>query len=260
MEIVPIVILVSAVAAAVGYSMRTMVVPTTRSSEPQVFNLEISEAYQRISELVSKGEVGAHQWTITDSIVNQYIIAKLRFSHKLETLQTAAVTGVVNFDFKSEGENKTMVRWFSTWEIMSDKSTARKVEKLTDSWIFTALTAPEQNLAIVTKTSRFDSKADPDRTFDRLIQRLSSNQDATTKWSIEESEKPSKILGTLAHIDLHRRSAICSAVVEFALDAENTGTKVVCTYSFDPKFSLEKIEVFRQLTDEWMTLVLWTAS
>ncbi len=247
--------LVTSVAVVAGI---TRMSKPTRSPAPQIFDLGIDEAYQRILKLLSKEHVGAHHWTIEEAIDNACIITRLEYS-ETEALRLLNCNGVFNFDFKKIGDTQTMVRWFCTWDSWCDSAAIAKVEKLSDSWIKTALSDPGHTIAPIILNTEVDSKLNPDMAFKRLLQRLSTSNDSTSKWVVHDYEKPSTILAKLDHLDLHKKQVRCSAEIKFAFNTNGIKTKLICTYTIDPKYSMEKIQPFKQLTDDWIQMVLWSA-
>ncbi|CAN5487792.1 hypothetical protein BH10CYA1_BH10CYA1_23840 [soil metagenome] len=257
MEFVGISVLIVAVVAGLGIAARMNIAPKPTSLAPQTFDVAISTAFKNILKLVSNQDVGAHRWEIKDQIENQYIIAKLTYQ---EPLQLMPVKGVVNFDFKKMTENQTKVRWSCEWEApLSDVVVAKKVERLTDSWIKTALTIPQLTVEIITLDSEFETKLSQDSAYDRLFKRLSAPSDATTVWTVNDFAAPSNISTKVETITLYKQEVTCSAKLDFDLTISGKLTKVKCTYQFAPKYSMKTIQPFKQLTDDWIKLVLWTA-
>ncbi len=248
--------LIVTVVAGLSIAARMSIAPKPASSTPQIFDVAISEAFKNIMTLLSKQDAGAHHWNVLNQIENQYIIAELTYQ---EPLQLLPVRGMMNFAFKEMAENKTKVRWSCEWEApLNDVVVARKVERLTDSWIQTALTNPEHKVEIITLNSEFETKLSQDRTYDRLFKRLSAQSDGTTVWTVNNYLAPSSISSQVETIALHERKVTCAAKIDFALTVDGKLTKVKCTYQIAPKYAKQTIEPFKQITDDWIKLVLWT--
>ncbi|MBI2811182.1 MAG: hypothetical protein HYX67_10185, partial [Candidatus Melainabacteria bacterium] len=217
MEFVGISVLIVTVVAGLSIAARFVVVPKLTSPTPQTFDIEISDAYKRILKLLTNQSVGAHHWKITDSIENQYIIADLMYNEPLQLLQ---VNGVVNFDFKKLTEQQTTVRWFCRWDELSDIVMAEKVERLTDSWLRTALTDAQHSVELITLNSEFETKLSRDSAYDRLFKRLAAPSDGTTVWTVNDFAAPSNISTKVETIALHKRAVTCAAKLDFDLSMD----------------------------------------
>lgn len=255
MDLFQIAAISGAVIAIAIFAARPVIKPKQTSPTPQTFEIGLADAYQRILKLLSNEKVGAHRWEITDSIENQYIITELTYSDT-KMLQ---VKGVVNFDFKRVNEKQTTVRWFCKWDVLSDIPSAEKVERLTDSWLRTALTDSGHSVETITLNSQFETKLSQDRTYDRLFNRLSAGTEGTTSWTVNSYSAPSSLSAEVQTINLDNRKVTCCAKVDFTLTTDEKLTKVHCQYQFEPRYSMQTIQPWKQLTDDWIKLVLWTA-
>jgi len=122
----------------------------------------------------------------------------------------------------------------------------------------TSPTPQKFDVEIITLSSEFETKLGQESAYDRLLQRLTSGSDLATKWSVNEFESPSKICAEVEHIDLQKRLITCAAKLDFALTIDDKRTKIQCSYHFEPKYPMQTIEPFKQITDDWIRLVLWT--
>lgn len=255
MDFFQIAALTGAVVAIATFAARIMVAPKRSSPTPEVFDIEIPDAYQRILKLLSNKSVGAHNWKILDAIENKYIIAELMYNEPL-ALQAK---GVFNIDFKELAEKQTTVRWSCEWDALTDKVMAQKVERLTDSWLRTGLTDSRDLMAPITFNSEFETKLPQDTAYDRLFKRLSARTDGATVWTVNEFTAPSNISTEVRTISLHKQEVTCRAKLDFVVKREEKLTKIHCSYQFESKYPMETILPLRQITDDWIKLVIWTS-
>ncbi|MBS1956052.1 MAG: hypothetical protein JST89_17845 [Cyanobacteria bacterium SZAS-4] len=255
MDFIQIAALTSVAVAIATFAARFMVTPKRSSPTPEVFDLEIPDAYKRILKLLSHKSVGAHNWKILSEMENQYIIAELMYNEPL-ALQAK---GVLHFDFKEIAKKKTTVRWSCEWDPLTDIVMAQKVERLTDSWLRTGLTDSRNLMEPIKFLSEFETKLPQDSTYDRLFKRLSARSDGATVWTVTQFTAPSNISTEVRTIALHKQEVTCSAKLDFVLTRVEKLTKIHCSYEFEPKYPMETILALRQITDDWIKLVVWTS-
>ncbi|MFN8552612.1 MAG: hypothetical protein U0103_14170 [Candidatus Obscuribacterales bacterium] len=255
MELASIVVLGSVATTILAIAYRINLKARYKATQPTVFDIELTEAYTRIVQLLSNQSVGHYEWNVYKRSENKGILVEVTYREPAQLLQAK---GALTFTFTKIAANRTSIDVFYKWEEFSDDKLAKKVENQTESWMRAALA--KQELPIKTElNTEFLTKLSAEKAYETLLNRISTGSDLLTKWTILERQPPSTLCATVETISAQNKQVTCKAKIEIRLAQNDNITAINCTYRFEPVYGSKKIEEFKQLTDDWLRLLVWTS-
>ena len=169
MELLGIIFITSTIALVTAVTLRARHAQRIQSSNPLDFALPIDEAYKRLFSFVSMGSVGAHEWTLRESVENLQIIAELKYQDERNRESKA----LINFDFAEAIVGRTIVRWSCVFLTGTDKKSAVYLQTLVANWIDVLLTpqVPMSPSAVPADFPALGSAAKADLRSDQAIRK-----------------------------------------------------------------------------------------
>jgi hypothetical protein len=282
LEIWAAIALSTAVVAITGMTVWALRPMQRRSPDPMLIDLPREEVFAKIHNYISKPHLDMLAWNVKEKVTGRFIAAELTYNEEFEN-KAIRCDAIVNFDFKTQQEGATTLRWSCQFKHWCDLETARRLEGQISSWLQALFEKPHvlskiekhnellQNTDLKSQGSEepddkdypqleffFEARRPLPQTFDRFYQRLLSNQNSIQPWKLSITEKTdSESIRCDFHVKNEINVTTLPARIHFTFCAiGKTKTKVTWKYTTVDPIAFKDNSSLRERADDWIRLVL----